>query len=218
MRRTLLIGILNILFTIFAIAGGDYIPISNPTSVTKSTKDRSGAYIGVGYSYLKATLDNYRVNGVIASGETDTTTNGGLFIIGYQYSDFLSLEARYTTQMVDSDDSGPISARTKVNHTKEKATNIALYLKPQYRYDRLVAYGLLGYGWLRGESKRDDRSATDTQGTFEWGLGFSFNLSEHSSVFIDYSKFTDATIKEDGGDLAFDVSSDNYSAGLIYKF
>lgn len=224
MKKITFSSALCALFGTLAMAGGDYAPVSTPTpspmSMMQPAKDSSGIYMGIGYSYLNSKLDNYKVNGIKADGKTDTDANGGLFAVGYQYNDFIGVEARYTTQIIDSDDSGPVSNQTGVTHAKEKAENIGLYLKPQYKYDRVTAYGLLGYGWVRGKIERNNRSASSTEGGFQWGLGLAFNLSEHTSLFADYTDFADVTVKENvnGQNLEFDSSSNNYTVGLAYKF
>jgi len=204
----------------FAVAGGDIAPapVAQP--------DNSGIYLGIGYAAASVDFSNFAAeNGDRDEwdGGVDTDASAGLFIVGYQYNEYLSFEARwthYTTKadFYDSDDDD-LDLELSID-------NIGLYLKPQYTFGNVTAYALIGYGWTRmnldlDEMNNGSAEFDDTQGAFQWGAGASFALSEHTNIFVDYTSLgngLDYSDSFDGTEVSFDADAYTINVGITYRF
>jgi opacity protein-like surface antigen len=198
----------------FAMAGGDLAP------VPVVAPDESGIYFGIGYSYLKSdtSSDLYQYGDLINSDEGEYSTNAGLFLLGYKYNRYLSFEGRYTYafEKYDSD----IDDNLDYDFT---LSNLGLYVKPHYSFGDFTVYALVGYGWTMVEWETEGEDVDKTNGGFQWGLGASYALSEHTSIFIDYTAFADSDVIEydDGQNtIEKDEITDIYTinVGMTYKF
>lgn len=203
----------------FAIAGGDIAP----TPVAEP--DNSGFYFGLGYSFAKTTASK---SIDLLQGELDIDAelehkyNAGLVLVGYQYNEYIGVEGRFTSNFSEYD--LDFSVNSYNGHINDligtKTNNIAVYLKPQYTFGNVTAYGLLGYGWTKVEGELLDHEVSDTHGAFQWGLGASFALSEHTSIFADYVHVSEETFTFEALGLSTDVDikSDYFNVGMTYKF
>ena len=194
-----------------AMAGGDITPAP--------VNDVSGVYFGLGLSYANMDIDGYDSTGV-KQLTADTDANAGMLQLGYRYNEWLGLEARYTYQFISSDvtTSGPTF---KID---ESINNIGVYLKPQYTFGNITAYALLGYGWTAADLKvtfgGNDYEWDDSHGGFQWGVGAAFALSEHTSVFVDYTQLADGpTFEIPGGNGKVELNDvSTFNVGMTYKF
>ena len=203
----------------FAVAGGDIAPVvEEPVA---PVVDVSGFYAGIGYSAMSSDFDNLVVDGTAIDGVSlDTDESAGLFIVGYQYNEYLSFEARWTHYVTDlsaTDGTDTISADLG-------GDNIGLYIKPQYSMNNFTVYGLIGYGWTDYSLDINfdgSESWSDNDGDFQWGLGVAYAVSEHTSIFVDYTdlhnggSFSDTAFDTEVG---FDNDLTTWNFGLTYKF
>jgi len=206
----------------FAMAGGDVTP---PPVV-----DNSGVYFGLGFAYNNINIDDITVNGA-NFGDLESDNGSSLWLVGYQYNDWLSFEARLTYDFNDFEFQGTGGLGTSTLDIS--MTNIGLYVKPHYTFGDFTAYALLGYGWtmldidlnspLFGVTFDD----TYTEGDIQWGLGLSYALSEHTSIFVDYTQFysgggfddiEDQISAATGTTVDFDVNTYTFNIGMTYKF
>lgn len=188
-----------------ASAGGDITPVVTPSA------DVSGVYFGLGLSYAKQNWDYTDYTNRNDSVDGDYEFNAGMLQLGYQYNKYIGIEGRYTynfNEVKIDDFSAELSSY-----------NIGVYLKPQYTFGNVTAYALLGYGWTHFELGIDGDSIDDTHGGFQWGVGAAFALSEHTSVFVDYTQLADGVVPLEGEDGKFEL--DKYytiNVGMTYKF
>jgi len=182
------------LLSSFSYAGGDIIPVEPQVMVAEPSSDNQ-FYVGLGYSYV--TMDNDTIN-------DDITGNAVTLLAGYTFHQYLGVEARYTTTVSDLDVYG--------TDRNWDISNIAIYLKPQYAYDKVTVYGLLGYGEVTL-----DNGPSHSEDGFQWGLGASYAATENVDLFVDYTRLYD----DDGFDNFVgndNITVDSVNVGVSYKF
>ena len=182
------------LLTSFSYAGGDIVPVEPQVMVAEPSSDNQ-FYVGLGYSYVS--MDNDTIN-------DDITGNAVTLLAGYTFYPYLGIEARYTTTVSDLDVYG--------TDRNWDISNIALYLKPQYAYDQVTVYGLLGYGEVTL-----DNGPSHSEDGFQWGLGASYAVADNVDLFVDYTRLYD-----DNGFDSFvgndDITIDSVNVGVSYRF
>ena len=196
----------------FALAGGDLAPapVMEP--------DNSGIYFGIGYSYLKTDYNTAYYDGGqhFDDDNGEYSSNAGLFVLGYQYNQYLAFEGRYTYKF------DKFESHTNNESGEYTLSNLGLYLKPQYSIGDFSLYALVGYGWTMVEEEDDELDIDETKGGFQWGVGAAYALSEHTSVFVDYTQLADSDELKylDNGDGWIDKFEDLYTinVGMTYKF
>ena len=186
------------LLTNFSYAGGDIAPQEPEMSipdVMEETVSDNYFYAGLAYSYMDMNDDTLN---------TDITGNAVTFLAGYKFYQYLALEGRYSLSVSDLDVDG--------TDRSWDMSNIALYLKPQYAFDQVTVYGLLGYG----EVTLDNGTSYSEDG-FQWGLGASYSATDAIDLFVDYTRLYD-----DNGFDTFtannDIVFDSVTVGVNYKF
>ena len=187
-----------LLLTNFSYAGGDIAPqepvVTMPEIMDAPISDNY-FYAGLAYSYMNMNDDTF---------DTDITGDSVTFLAGYKFHQYLALEGRYSLSVGDLDVEGIDSSWDM--------SNISLYLKPQYSFDQVTVYGLLGYGEVTL-----DTGTTYSEDGFQWGLGASFAATENIEVFVDYTRLYD-----DSGFDTFtannDIVFDSVTVGVNYKF
>ncbi len=203
----------------FAVAGGDIAPVvEEPVA---PVVDVSGFYMGIGYAASSADFDNFVIGGAAQDANLETDESAGVFIAGYQYNEYLSFEARWTHYLTEGD----LSVGTNTISFDVDGDNIGLYIKPQYSFNNITAYGLLGYGWTDYKASLSiggtDYKVSDVDGDFQWGLGLSYALSEHTSIFVDYTQLHNGGSFSDtvsGTPVSFDSDLSTWNFGMTYKF
>ena len=187
------------LLTNFSYAGGDIAP-QEPEMMVAEVIDTPVAsnnyfYAGLGYSYMNMNDDTLN---------TDITGDAVTFLAGYKFHQYLSVEGRYNFSVSDLDVEG-------IDRSWDMS-NVALYLKPQYSFDQVTVYGLLGYGEVTL-----DNGTSHSEAGFQWGLGASYAATEKIDVFVDYTRLYD-----DSGFGTFtannDIIFDSVTLGVNYKF
>lgn len=186
----------------FAIAGGDIAPIQPyvETPAIEASPTLSGFYAGLAYSCLHLTQDT--------PDETTTAWSGASVSVGYDYNQYLAIEGRYTTSIndvkyeawnIDEDKSWDMS-------------NVAIYLKPQYSFGIIGAYGLIGYG-----QTKFDNGTSYTENGLQYGAGLTATINENVQLFVDYRRLYD-DVDFDGYAIDKDVAENSWSIGINYKF
>lgn len=182
----------------FAFAGGDImIPdinmnIEEPLGAENSMLEN--VYVGVGYAYTTA--------------DADDKEEGNSYILnaGYNFNEYLAIEARYLKTFGDMDVSGK-------GDRKRKVISKGIYLKPQYPIlDTFNIYGLLGYGQTTA------RKSTDSG--FQWGAGANYLVDDNVALFIDYINLYDDTLEDivNVQNQNIDSTIDAVSVGINYIF
>ena len=169
-----------------SFAGGDFVPVVEPIIVIPPAPvDITGLYVGVGIA--TAFFD-----GICSCGSVyEDYTYGGLIRVGYDYNNYIGLEARFASTQIDDE-----GAKIKSHY--------GLFIKPQYHIiDTTNIYGLLGYGKTEvGDTIKLNKSG------FSWGIGLEYDISSDTKengiykrafdgegdqekgwgIFIDYQK------------------------------
>ena len=187
-----------LLLTNLSYAGGDIAPQEPEMSipdVMEETVSDNYFYAGLAYSYMDMNDDTLN---------TDITGNAVTFLAGYKFYQYLAVEGRYSLSVSDLDVDG--------TNKNWDMSNVALYLKPQYAFNQVTVYGLLGYG----EVTLDNGTSYSENG-FQWGLGASYSATDAIDLFVDYTRLYD-----DNGFDTFtannDIVFDSVTVGVNYKF
>ena len=196
----LLVAISNLGF-----AGGDIEPVDTALVIEPEV---SSFYVGLGLSSV-STGNSHLSLGFFDDQLGEDDTGNVLIMAGYDFNPYVAVEGRYMTSVWG----------------ENEFTNDSwgIYVKPQYPVTQaFTLYALLGYGGLNVETTGLTLGKLDDTG-FQWGVGASYDLNVHFSIFIDYvniAKNMDAdVIFESPYYAAFSkVDSDALSVGITYKF
>lgn len=217
MRRILILSFVITTLSTTLFAGGKGVKMASTPVAPIETIDPSPWYLGVGLVWAKLSGCN-----LPTPCEYEDVTYGAMLRGGYDYNQYLGIEARYIRTFLDE---GPFGGTP--------LTHIGLYLKPQYPVsERVNMYGLLGYGYTENLGNGARLDYFDSGSGFSMGLGMEYDLSDREgdreenalydrefdgyadqgrgwSLFLDYQRLL---IKSDVPDL------DAVSLGLRYDF
>ena len=165
--------------------------------------ENSGLYLGLGYSNTNVDLS---ISSDFDDSGFDVATDSLLLLAGYDINEYIGLEGRYywniTSMGVDYYASG-IPVVEDYN-----AESFAFYVKPQYSFDMISIYALLGV-------TMNDYTAligTDSDDTlFSWGVGAKFNMTQSFGVFADYTDLGET-------DELITTGLSSWNLGITYKF
>ena len=195
-------SVILLLTSTFAVAGGDIVavePVVEVPVVVEEAKASSGLYAGLAYSCMQITTD---------TPDKEVMGNGMSALVGYTFHENLAVEGRYTASL------GDVNVKTWNTDIDRSwdMSNIALYLKPQYKMGMVNVYGLVGYG----QTTLDDGTSYSADG-FQYGGGVSADVHENVELFVDYRRlYDDADF--DGFAMGQDVAGNSWSLGANYKF
>jgi opacity protein-like surface antigen len=183
----------------FAAAGGDIAPVATP--VTEEVVS-SNFYAGLALSAV-STRDA-AVSLDIFDGKAGQDRLGNLtFLAGYKFNEYIALEGRYTTTIVDDD--------------SVEMDGWSIFVKPQYPINEaFTVYALLGFGGISMDPTTLKYVDVDDNG-FQWGLGASYDFTENISIFADYTSLAN---EMDGiyWNGALEVDVDTFNVGVLYNF
>lgn len=152
----------------------------------------------------------------------EDATFGALLRGGYEWNQYIGLEARMLATFFGNDTDGGQTLR-----------HIGLFAKPMYPINEdFNVYGLLGYGWTKTYTGGNKRLSTVDESGFSAGLGLEYDLFDNDDdqddetmydrgfdgqadqekgwgLFVDYQRLL---IKSDVPDI------DVVSAGVTYDF
>ncbi len=217
----------NILYTVVAMAtlstsiwaGGKVVaPIEAPVEPIPVLNTPSPVYLGLGLLFGK-------YSGICGSPTCpyEDATYGALVRAGYDFSQYLGLEARLLGTFFGDDAQGG-----------QRLRHLGLFVKPMYPLgEDFNVYGLLGYGWTKSKvtAKGTSLKAFNDHG-FSAGVGLEYDLSDMEDdreedtlyengfdgqgdqergwgLFVDYQRLL---IKSDIPDM------DVVSGGVTYDF
>ncbi|MDQ7047656.1 MAG: porin family protein [Sulfurovum sp.] len=167
----------------------------------------SSFYLGLGASALKLdngdTKENFKANAVTLQA-------------GYDYNKYLGIEGRYSRSFGNVKYDKGTSTNANIGDYPTDFTNIALYLKPQYKLEKFSAYALLGYGEV-ALTNIPQGGVDRAEAGFQWGLGLSYDITNNISVFADYTNLYE------GKGFNYiatnsDITVDAATLGFLYKF
>lgn len=109
----------------------------------------------------------------------EDVTYGAMIRGGYDYSEYLGIEARYIHTFLDE---GPFGG-TPLMHA-------GLFLKPQYPVnERVNVYGLLGYGYTENLGNGGRLNYFDRGWGFSAGAGIEYDLSNRDGDLIENGNY-----------------------------
>ncbi|SHO81460.1 putative outer membrane protein A [hydrothermal vent metagenome] len=208
MKRIVLSVTTVVAMSSVTFAGGDFIPVVEPVMVIPPVPiNTTGLYVGIG---LVATY----FDGVCSCGNSyEDYTYGALLRLGYDYNEYIGLEARVLTSQIEDE-----GAKIKSHY--------GVFLKPQYHItDDINVYGLLGYA----NTEVGDTIKIDDSG-FSWGVGLEYDISDDKKEDGIYDRAFDGKGNQEKGlglyiDYQKLLQKDNYphdmhvlSVGLSYDF
>jgi len=129
------------------------------------------------------------------------------FIAGYNFNAYIAVEGRYNNSFTHDD--------------QIEMSGWSLFVKPQYPVsENFSVYALLGYGGLdlSGSlvSAEPSIPVVDVDdGTFQWGIGMSYSVTENISLFADYAWLADSI---DDVNNIHQLSVDAFTIGVNYQF
>ena len=182
----------------FAVAGGDIAPVPAPMEEA----DNSSFYLGLAISAVSTRDADVSMD--IFNVKHGQDRLGNLtFQAGYNFNEYIAVEGRYTTTIVDDD--------------SVEMDGWSLFVKPQYPVtEAFNIYALIGFGGVSMDPSTTKYVDVDDSG-FQWGLGASYDFTENISVFFDY---TNLASDMDGiyWDGALQVDADAFNLGVTYTF
>lgn len=212
----LMIGVL-----VESYAGGDIRPVHTiesvqPVEPQNVQRTPTPVYLGVGL-----VSGRYKAS-CSANCHYSDITSGAIIRAGYEYNQYLGIEARY------------IATFFGANELRgQEMQHLGLYLKSMYILSEdFNLYGLLGYGWTKTSSVGKVKLNTVDDTGFSAGIGLEYDLSDMKD---DYSAnmyypqgFDGQADQETGWGLFLDYqrlliksnapSMDIISGGVTYDF
>ncbi len=163
----------------------------------------SGLYLGLGYSYTNV---EFGISSDFYDGDIfDVSTDSLLLLAGYDINEYIGLEGRYYWN---------ITSMAADYHASDfpiiedyKAESFAFYIKPQYSFDMISIYALLGV--TMNDYTALLQSSDDT--LFSWGVGAKFNMTQSFGVFADYTDLGET-------DDFITTGLSSWNLGISYKF
>lgn len=161
--------------------GGDIIPPVSPVSEVSEIVDTNPFYIGVGAIWAGVSRDCVTQNCPVV--RLKDSTWGGIVRAGYDFNEYIGIEARALKANIDSD--------------WAETTHYGIYLKPFIPIsERINIYGLLGYGHTKIITDCEIQE-TYTRNGFSYGLGIEFDLSNKQDDYDSYKKHPDDVLTFD---------------------
>ncbi len=190
-----------------ANAGGDIAPVPVIEVPVAKSKDFYG---GIGVSAMKLYNDG---------SEEEFTSTGVTLQLGYRYSEYISVEARYTQNVSKVVYDGGNSGNADNADYDTDFANTGIYLKPMYPVlEEFNIYALLGYGMVGLTAIPTGPNAADrAESGFQWGIGASYSATDTIDIFIDYTSLYSG----EGFDhlaTANDQQADLITFGISYRF
>ncbi len=213
----------------FAVAGGDIIPVEESVvevpEVVASSVD--GFYVGGAYGYLNAkSTAADTINGIDATATLfDTSFTELMLQGGYKFNEYIAVEGRYWFGLSNTVNYG--DSHGALYPTDVSVDAWGIYAKPMYPVtEAFNVYALLGYGSTSytlankaGNVNLKYNSAN--MGSFSWGLGGEYSLTENISAFVDYTNIFDSTtdvVYSDIGTVHYKDTINTVNIGVTYKF
>ena len=200
MKQITLSLVAMIAMSSFSMAGGGESPVVEPVTVIPAI-DQSALYVGIGLSAVSNRESGLNFFDVKAGQDR---TGDITLLAGYEFNPYIALEGRYMNSITQED----ILERD----------SWGIYVKPQYPVtEAMNIYALLGYGGFNADGINGANINVDDTG-FQWGLGGSYDFTEHISLFADYVNIANDVSVPSFITAPADVSSDAVTVGVNYKF
>jgi OOP family OmpA-OmpF porin len=195
-----------------ALAGKNVAPAVSPVAAVEPIVPL-GLFVGVGLAW-----DPTSTYCPCAHKRLKDSEYGGLIRIGYDFNDWIGVEARGLKSFWDED-----NAETE---------HYGIYLKPMYHVaDQVNVYALLGYGHTKIRHKFGPHGPHDhTRNGFNYGVGLEYDLGSDTPEGT-YDRPFDGQGDQEGGWGLFvdymnlmngygekDIDSNVVTVGITYDF
>ncbi len=111
--------------------------------------------------------------------EYEDTTYGAMVRAGYEWNQYIGIEARYLQTFWDADELGG-----------QELQHFGLFVKPMYPMsERVDLYGLLGYGWTETTTGGNRNLPVVDDSGFSAGIGLEYDLSGNKEDVLDAGGF-----------------------------
>lgn len=155
-------------------AGGKKIVEATTMVAPIETVDPSPWYLGAGIVWAK--LSGCDIN---PECEYEDVTYGAMVRGGYEYNQYIGVEARYIHTFLDE---GPFGGTPLVH--------AGMFLKPQYPVsERINVYGLLGYGYSENLGNGERLDYFNNDWGFSGGAGIEYDFSDRDDDRIEDGKY-----------------------------
>jgi len=213
--KKILISLTTVLaLTTTTYAGGNIAPQEAEVAPVPAVISPIPLYIGAGLVAAGLSRDCPCMNG----SRLKDMTYGGLLRAGWDFNDYVGIEARALKASIEEDFS--------------ETTHYGLYLKPQYHVSNQTnVYGLIGYGKTEIDyDNHKGKTSTLSKSGLSYGAGIEYDLSSDNSegeyarsfdgqgnqekglgIFADYQH-----LLSDEGE--FNTDSNIFTVGLTYDF
>lgn len=167
-----LIGLTTLSTNIYA--GGKAVSAAAVPVIPIEVIDPSPWYLGAGIVWAKLSGCD------LQPGCTyEDVTYGAMVRGGYEYNQYVGIEARYLRTFLDE---GP--------HGGTPLAHAGLFLKPQYPVsERVNLYGLLGYGYTENLGNGARLDYFDSDWGFSAGAGIEYDLSDREGDRIENGNY-----------------------------
>jgi opacity protein-like surface antigen len=213
--KKILISLTTVLaLTTTTYAGGSVVPQEAEVVPVPAVISPIPLYVGLGVVAAAVSRDCPCMDG----SRLKDMTYGGLLRAGWDFNDYIGIEARALQASIEEDFS--------------ETTHYGLYLKPQYHVSNQTnIYGLIGYGKTEVDyDNHRGRASTLSESGLSYGAGIEYDLSSDNAegeyartfdgqgnqekglgIFADYQH-----LLSDEGE--FNTDSNIFTVGLTYDF
>jgi len=204
MKKNIILSVAAIAATTtLGFAGGDIVPVYEPVVAPEAIQyDSVPVYIGIGFN--RGIYNNKCGNNCTY----EDVTYGVTLRAGYDFNQYIGVEARYVGTFWDADELGG-----------EELSHVGLYVKPMMPLgNSLNIYGLAGYGLTSTTTGGNGNLGEVDESGFAAGLGLEFNINADNTedslesgfgLFVDYQRLL---IKSDVPNM------DVVSGGVTFDF
>ena len=190
-KRILISSLVAVSLTATLSAGGKGVVEAVAPVVPIEAIDPSPWYLGAGIVWAKLSGCDLQ-----PGCEYEDVTYGGMVRGGYDYNQYIGVEARYIRTFLEE---GP-EGGTPLAHA-------GIFLKPQYPVsERVNLYGLLGYGYTENLGNGARLNYFDSDWGFSAGAGIEYDLSDRESDRIENGDY----------DRAFDGYADQGKGWSVF--
>ncbi len=183
-----------------SFAGGKFIaPAVVPVVPIAPMINPLPIYVGLGLVAVNLERDPC----ACANTETDDLRYGSILRVGWDFNNYVGVEARVLKTLEDD--------------AFSETTHYGLYLKPQYHLTtQMNAYALLGYANTTVDYTNGIQNSTTDENGFSYGAGFEYDFGADES-FGTYSRIFDGQgDQENGWGMWVDVQHLLDDAGAVH--
>ncbi len=204
--------------TTMAFAGGVVAPIEEVEIAIAPVNN--GFYIGGAYGFetAESTVSDYNYEYTTFDNDYDSI----MVNAGYNINEFVAVEGRYWFGVEQTVDYGAMDGY--LYSVDSRLDTWGIYVKPQYSFDAVKVYGLLGYASseydLTGKLGVIAEKYSETLDGFSWGLGAAYSFNDNIDLFVDYvNMYDDKTDFNDYGYIStYEDTISTVNVGVIYNF